>query len=146
MVTGKTKTSGPLIDSSFKKENFNQYHLCLEIAQDHISACVFDTVQDVVILAERRPLERTFVIEDLEAFLKHAHFLEEYEAVSYCWKGFPSVLVPIGLFDPEEAKNYFNLSHGYIPNQLDLIDANSCGVKIVAESIAKVDSLLQTRF
>ena len=146
MVTGKTNTSGLLIDSSFKKENFNQYRLCLELAQDHISCCVFDTVQDHVLLTDRQALERYLSIDDLKSFLSQSHILEEYAAVTYCWKGFPSVLVPSGLFDASRTPNYFGLSHGYVPDQIDVIDVDSCGVKILSESIVKVDQFIQNKF
>lgn len=146
MVTGETNSQDLLIDSSFERANSNHYFLCLELAQDHISCCVIDTVDDKVILVQRESLERSFNSSDLEKFLLQDHILEEYEKVSYSWKGFPSVLIPSGLFVPEEAGKYFEISHGYIPKSLDIVEADSCGVKVVAESIAKADELIQNRF
>jgi hypothetical protein len=103
-----------LVDETFDVSQSESYHLSLQIAEEGLSLCVFNTVVDKYLLLRHYPfsggdslIARSGEVLECDELLRLP-----YKNCSALWVSPRSTLVPEHLFDERNAGKYLNFNHG----------------------------------
>jgi hypothetical protein len=115
------KTDIDLVDETFDVSQSGSCYLSIQIEQDGLSFCVFNTVINKYIVLRNYPFLHTApheMIDECSSIFANDDLLRlKYKSSGLLWISPRSTLVPDDLFDPGKADTYLSFNHGELASE-----------------------------